>query len=682
MAYKPYPIYDLKQGKVTAKEPWLIPIDAFETLNNCHLRRGVLEKRKGYSEFGRIINIDTTTDAPSFIGDAVMGLYNYYKGSVETLIGFDQDRINRYITDAAGGTSITVFADAGGGEVTVTAVAHGMITDDICRITGTTSYNGIFKITKLTADTFKITDTWVADDATGTVIQEPFIDLTRTSIRFKHGSVQVHTLVVGDVLTGADSGATATVEDIIIDTGTWAGNDANGTVIFTNATLAGGPFTDAENLTDAGANVIGKADGVESDNEFTGDNSNYFWFENWDDYGYITNNVDQIRRFQVGSKGGYYSTLFNIDLDVVGGPDNDVNSALLIFTHKERLILLRTQERGADHYQRARFCVASTPTSWNDGDYVDAPTEEWIIAADFLGDDLIVWFERSIWKLAYTADGTAPFRWEKLVDTEGCYASYSLVSFSDEILGVGPTRFVGFDGREAYGIDEKIPDFILTWDQDAVGYSYGLVLEEESQAWITYAEVGEPTPNKAVILNYEKDSWATYTLPAHCLGYSSLLSDLVWDDVTANWNTLDYSWDDRSLQSGYPTSLMGATTGYVYKLNDGGSDDGSDIEFVAMTGRWNPFAEQGAKADLGWVDFLCDKDANVTFDVELFLNQETTLYDTKSVTCDGDGDKVWKRIYVGAVGEFHRLRITNNASANRPRIHAVVPWFQPAGRLI
>lgn len=47
MAYQPFPIYNLSTGKVTAREPWLLPKDAFETLVNCHLRRGVLEKRKG-----------------------------------------------------------------------------------------------------------------------------------------------------------------------------------------------------------------------------------------------------------------------------------------------------------------------------------------------------------------------------------------------------------------------------------------------------------------------------------------------------------------------------------------------------------------------------------------------------------------------------------------------------------
>ena len=63
--------------------------------------------------------------------------------------------------------AITAFADAGGGEVTVTSVAHGLSENDFLSITGTTSYNDIFGITNVTDDTFDITDTFVADDGTG-----------------------------------------------------------------------------------------------------------------------------------------------------------------------------------------------------------------------------------------------------------------------------------------------------------------------------------------------------------------------------------------------------------------------------------------------------------------------------------------------------------------------------------
>lgn len=75
-------------------------------------------------------------------------------------------------TFQAGSTgSITAFADAGSGNVTVTSAAHGMSNGDIISIAGTTNYNGVFTVANATTNTYTIVDTWVANDATGTWIK-------------------------------------------------------------------------------------------------------------------------------------------------------------------------------------------------------------------------------------------------------------------------------------------------------------------------------------------------------------------------------------------------------------------------------------------------------------------------------------------------------------------------------
>ena len=66
---------------------------------------------------------------------------------------------------------ITAFADGGGGTVTVTSASHGLANGDAVTISGTTNYNGTFAVSSVADDTFKITDTWVADDATGSWVQ-------------------------------------------------------------------------------------------------------------------------------------------------------------------------------------------------------------------------------------------------------------------------------------------------------------------------------------------------------------------------------------------------------------------------------------------------------------------------------------------------------------------------------
>jgi len=67
--------------------------------------------------------------------------------------------------------AITAFADAGGGQVTVTSAGHGIVDEgEYVSITGTTNYNDIYQITNITTDTFEITETFNGDDATGTFI--------------------------------------------------------------------------------------------------------------------------------------------------------------------------------------------------------------------------------------------------------------------------------------------------------------------------------------------------------------------------------------------------------------------------------------------------------------------------------------------------------------------------------
>ena len=66
-------------------------------------------------------------------------------------------------------TSITAFATATSTTTTVTSAAHGLVTNDLATITGTTNYNGDFAITRVDANSFTIVKAFVSDDATGTV---------------------------------------------------------------------------------------------------------------------------------------------------------------------------------------------------------------------------------------------------------------------------------------------------------------------------------------------------------------------------------------------------------------------------------------------------------------------------------------------------------------------------------
>lgn len=613
-SYEPYFIYDMKGGLQLDKQPWLLPQDAFNSLEDCFLQYGILQKRSGYTEFADFVHMDSAPFGSGLFGrgkfgiggvelkpgNAIMGIYNFYKGTSEKLLIMDTRRVNKYNT-------ITELCD----------------------------------------------------------------DLTTLNVRFKSGQTEI---LAGDTITGVTSGDTAIVVAVIHDKGAWADSDASGTLILSSASP--GDFTEeSENIT-VGGSTVAKLTESCSYEEFTGDDADFFWFENWKGVGYFTNNRDQIRKYNDA-----YVTKFNIDLDVEGGPDNDVNTCLLIFHMEGRIILLRTTERGTAHYQRLRWAEVNS-TTFKDSKCTDAPRDDWIMGADFIGGELIVWFERGVMKIVYTGDPDTPFKWKKVDSVEGCYATMSLAAFSNEIIAVGPTRFLSCDGRDVTGIDDKIPDLMLSFKQTAVNYCYAMVIEELRQALISYASASSDKPDKALIINYDEDNFAIFNLPIHVMGYSSLLTTLALDDMTGiSLDDLDYSLDDKGLQAGYPTSLMGCRDGKIYKMNDGGSDDGSAIEMKAKGGRWNPYSKEGRKAILQKIDFYVDR-VSTTFDVRFFQNSKSTSYQTKTVDCSDDDtsrSKVWRSAKCGAQAEFHQIEIIHDTIGIGPKIHALRLWFRRGG---
>jgi len=100
------------------------------------------------------------------------------------------------MTFNSGSTGVTsVFADGGSGTVTVTSNGHGLSNGSIVTIMGSTSYNGVFEVSSVTTDTFKITDTWVADDGIVTWI-EPTSLLVNTAGIY-HGDAHISASVDG-----------------------------------------------------------------------------------------------------------------------------------------------------------------------------------------------------------------------------------------------------------------------------------------------------------------------------------------------------------------------------------------------------------------------------------------------------------------------------------------------------
>lgn len=135
--------------------------------------------------------------------------------------------------------AITAFADGGGGQVVVTSAGHSLANGDAVTIAGTTSYNGNFTVSAVTTDTFQITDTFVADDATGTWQIDNVVVVTSPY----HGLTEGETITI----SGTTSyNGTFTAKNITQNTfniiGDFVADDATGTWLFTVPAASCFPF--------------------------------------------------------------------------------------------------------------------------------------------------------------------------------------------------------------------------------------------------------------------------------------------------------------------------------------------------------------------------------------------------------------------------------------------------------
>lgn len=706
--YTPHLIANYRTGLDREVEPWLLPADAFATFQNAYLKRGVINKRQGTSVFANFF--------------AAQGLIS----------------------------GISQFNPA-----VVTQINHGFTTGQQVYISGvvgmTPINNRLYTVSVLDPNTYS-----VDVDSSG------FPAYINGGIAWFNPGLPI--MGIKTFLNASGS-----KETLFFNTRRFGVYDPNGVNGYIFA--QGGPYTGG--LTNRFADY------------FSGDNSNFFWTENYrssttntDNKLYITNNIDNIYTWD--------GTTYAPFLPQYGATVSDVvNRCTFIFAFKQRLLLLATEENGVNRPQRARWCQAQNPTIWRDdipgqGGFVDAPTGDFIVSAAFLKDILVVQFTNSWWTLRPTADPALPFRWDKITDNRPVNAPYASVSYDKSVTGIGQGGIVECNGVQVDRIDGKIPDFVNEINQANFNKIYAARYLQEYQTWTLYPSLTNTVSDEVLVLNEQEGSWSIYDLPLSCLGFVNTEKDLTWADYqeypgdptateppyvwVAAEGEQDFGeqrWVSGYLQTGYPLFLGGGHNGTIYQLDVNDDDQGFPIPMEIVSGNWNPYKDKGIGAQLGYIDFFVDSDPVSQIQVQFFVNNETAPYKTQNIDLlpqenvvgnvlgmaqtnpvliamnnhnlntgdeiklyrvegmislnggrytvtvinddyfflngvdgtildvytgngiavrgDFEGLKIWKRIFSGSIGYGHSIKILNNSTDQPIRIHAIMPWFRPAG---
>jgi hypothetical protein len=431
---------------------------------------------------------------------------------------------------------------------------------------------------------------------------------------------------------------------------------------------------------------------------FSGSASDFFHFCNWQGVGYMVNNVNQIYKYT----GSGNVAVFNIQIDT-RTKTNHIDTCRFIFVKDDRLLLFDTVEFGDYKPQRCRYSpVRDTVFKNSGGGYVDAPTEQRICAAGFVGDDIAVYFQGkerhsggSLWHLRSTNNTDTPFKWKRITETEGCRSPYSGVEFKDGLGVIGISNVLFYDGYKIKDLDmphlrDVLSEFESDYIRSVFGYNQG---EARHILWVM-TNADDSSPNRILDYNVNENNFTIHksgqTFFANCFGGfngQKVPSVVELDDAYLTDESLVSAMtvDSRAvLGSPSPYTLVGCRNSQVYKWNDGtydGTDDSNGkIELDARSSRWNPYIKESRKARFGKIQFLVDNDSDASATVSFYKDTGTTAYLTGTLSCDGEGDKFWTTLSAdGNIGNFHRIKISHTEKGNRPRIHAIKLYMKRAG---
>lgn len=631
-------------------KPFMIPDEAFPNLLNAFVWRGRVQRKPGYVLLGRLRRVLTAQALGNTDGAGA------FSGNLLTIAQL----IDARATLAPGSISITVTG-APNQVFTEPATPNGTLVGAPGTGTGTINYlTGAFTIQtnpalpaaavtatfgyypnlpamgirdyevkstinqertvfwdtkyayEFTTDFFELPSTvptvWTGTDKQQFWTTNYFTTSTDIPLLWATNGVPTNNGFVVVSLTGSVAGPPSTSNITTLGTNTFVINDvvvffqmptspasvANGTTATVTTPGPANPF----GVTNPGANVFTNSTPV------TG-------------MVYLLSNTDGIRYYD-NTKWNQFTPALDGIL-VSGALTRYLLGSLLIVPYKNRLVVLNTFEgvtgQVRNFEQRARWSQIGDPTDvtngWRDdlpgrGNSIDAATEEAIISCGFVKDELIVYFERSTWKLAYTGNEVGPFIWQRINSELGAESTFSVVQFDAGLVALGNVGIHTCNGSQVVRIDEKIPNEIFDIHNGSDGPQRVSGIRDFYQeiVYFSYPDDQANTsavgkiffPDRMVIYNYKNDSFAFFDDNATTFGGFQHITGTPWNQLTTfPWNAWNIPWNSGVLQSGFPSICFGNQQGFIEEIDSDISYNGPSLAILTLIPDVDPTNPLGSR---------------------------------------------------------------------------------------
>lgn len=396
---------------------------------------------------------------------------------------------------------------------------------------------------------------------------------------------------------------------------------------------------------------------------WTGTDSQFFWGATWrgtganEDILYVVNynQPDNIKIWD----GTTWSTINPIYTS--GANPSTIETARIVLPFQNRLLLFNVVERVYNNdmpptftiktfVNRVRFSQNGDPLqvtpgeeAWLEdvpgkGGYLDAPTQEAIVTAEFLKNRLIVYFERSTWELVYTGNEILPFRWQQLNTELGAESTFSTIPFDKVVLGVGNVGIHQCNGSNVERIDELIPDavFDITNANNGTERVYGVRdYKTECVYWTIPTNPVGRYPNRVILYNYRNATWAFNDDSITAFGYFQNPVNFTWANTIQPWRTLLQQWNSGVMIEGFPQIIAGNQEGFIFIVDPDESRNAPALQITNITFPASVVTLSIYNHNLAVGDFITLENINgITAGHEIY--EVRSIIDANTITLEAD----------------------------------------------
>lgn len=627
MTYQPLTIANMKTGLEKDIDSFLIAEDAFPVLNNAYLWRGRVYTKGGTQLLGRLgvrlQRIDTRGAPPQVVAGNLLFI-PIEPGSLTITDGittFTDNGVGGLILTSGVGTSGTINYTTGAYSVTFNAVNAGaaVIAKYFVKVNASSPVMGLrdFEVSSpilIGLMAFDMVSAYTFNPATSEFEQQivykgfpantvqwtgsnsDFFYSTNFQNAFfaTNNTSGLHSYAITNITNAANAQITIGANNLAVGDFVYINNVIGMTGVnnsYVAVTIPGNPVTVNLNTIASGAYISGGV--LQSPQKSkTAGGDGIRW---WDGTGWVN----------------FQPIIQNVNTPT-GGTPQILQGALLILPYKGYLVVFNTLEgqvgAAAQRYpQRARWSqlglsypslpvpagltgkpAAPTGFEWNPipgrGGFVDAPTSEAIVAAEFIKDTLVVFFENSTWRFTFTGNTPLPFIWEKINTELGAESTFSTIPFDRNVFTVGRNGIFASDSVNIERIDRMIPDVVFNFNNANQGHKrvQGIRNYFAEMAYWTYVDPDSSDifPNRMLVYNYITNSFSIFFVSFTCLGSFNSLTTLTWGSANQPFSFYNYTWGSQINQSGVPLVIAGNQQGFVFLLQE---TDGSPFVTNAAT---------------------------------------------------------------------------------------------------